>query len=103
MNKMFKRYMAVTLSFLMVTMCVGRSSAMLAPTSAAVATASIQRNADMRTVQTFLEQKQVRDRLVSFGMSDDEIQSRLKICPTPICIRLPRTSTKNIRLPMAAA
>ena len=77
MNKRFKRCIAAALSFSLVMMCVGRSSAMLAPTAAAVATASVQRSADMRTVQTFLEQKQVRERLVSFGMSDGEIQTRL--------------------------
>jgi hypothetical protein len=77
MNKTFKRYMAAALSFSIVMMCVGRSSAMLAPVSGSVQSASLQRGTDMKTVQTFLEQKQVRDRLVTFGMSDGEIQSRL--------------------------
>ena len=75
MNKAFRRYMAVALSFSLVTMCVGRSSAMLAPVDTAVQTASVQRTADLHTVQTFLEQKQVRDRLATFGMSDEEINS----------------------------
>jgi hypothetical protein len=77
MNKTLKRSMAVFLSFAVMTMCAGRASAMLAPVSGAVQSASVQRTSDMHTVQTFLEQKQVRDRLVSFGMSDAEIQSRL--------------------------
>ncbi len=77
MNRVFKRYMAVALSFTIISMCAGRSSAMLAPVQSAVDSTSVQRNSDMKTVQTFLEQKQVRDRLVSFGMSDSEIQSRL--------------------------
>ena len=77
MNKTFKRYMAVALSWSLIVMCSGRASAMMAPVKAAMENSSIQRSADMQTVQTFLEQKQVRDRLVTFGMNDSEIQSRL--------------------------
>lgn len=77
MNKTLKRYMAVALSWSLVVMCTGRSSAMLAPVKAAMENSSIQRSADLQTVQTFLEQKQVRDRLVTFGMNESEIQSRL--------------------------
>ena len=77
MTKHARRGIALALSSLMIFMSVGRSSAMIAPVSAVSQNAAIQRANDMQTVQTFLEQKQVREQLGKFGMSDNEIQIRL--------------------------
>jgi len=53
--------------------------AMLAPAQAASATdgQTYDRAADMKTVQTALESKIVRERLKDLGLSDKEIDSRL--------------------------
>ena len=52
---------------------------MLAParTAPAAGGAGFDRTADVKTVQTALESKMVRDRLKAFGLSDKEIESRL--------------------------
>ena len=53
--------------------------AMLAPAQGAAATGgqAYDRAADMKTVQTALESKVVRERLKALGMTDKEIESRL--------------------------
>jgi len=62
---------------LTVTLLCGLPSngrAMLAPAQGA---ASTERAADMKTVQTVLESKIVRERLKALGLSEKEIDSRL--------------------------
>lgn len=53
--------------------------AMLAPAKVAASAegAAYDKTADMKTVQTALESKIVRERLHSLGMSDKEVESRL--------------------------
>jgi hypothetical protein len=51
--------------------------AMLAPAQAASATGAADRAADMKSVQTALESKVVRERLKALGLTDKEIASRL--------------------------
>ena len=78
MSKSFKRTMAVTLTAAIIGLSAGRASAMLAPTpTTANAAVSAVRANDLKTVQTFLERKEVQQRLTGFGLSSDQIQSRV--------------------------
>lgn len=78
MTKRFKQLMAVTLSLTVLTMYTGHASALMVPTSAAMTSAVSQRTTDMKTVQTFLEQKQVQEQLASYGFTNQEINNRLE-------------------------
>jgi len=49
---------------------------------------SYNRQADMETVQTVLEQKLVRERLAALGYSPEEIQARLNLLPNEDLHRL---------------
>ena len=57
----------------------GNGWAMLAPAQSAATTGgqAYDRAADMKTVQTTLESKVVRERLKALGLTDKEIESRL--------------------------
>jgi len=74
------RSMAVTL--VMSIMCLAftqtRAQAMLAPaTLAQAANASVASAADLQTIQSTLESKELRAKLHALGLSDEEIQSRM--------------------------
>ncbi len=63
------------LSTTMIFSLPSNGRAMLAPARSASSTDG--RSADMKTVQTALESKVVRERLKALGLSDKEIESRL--------------------------
>lgn len=64
----------------MVCSLSGSGWAMLAP-AAATDGQGYDRTADMKTVQTALESKIIRERLKAYGMTDKEIESRLSRLP----------------------
>ncbi len=68
-----RRTIALILTVTTTLLCGSpRASAMLAPASVS------QSEADMQKVQAFLEQKQVRQRLTDFGLTQEQIESRLQ-------------------------
>jgi hypothetical protein len=71
----FKRTTAMILAGTMLALSSGRAAAMLAPATIQ-ADASV-RSHDMKTVQSFLEQKAVGQHLASLNLSPSEIESRL--------------------------
>jgi hypothetical protein len=76
-NKTIRRLLAMALTMSMMWMDVGRVQAMLAPAALANPAFSADRNKDLNAVRTFLEQKQVRQRLADFQMSPEDIQTRM--------------------------
>ena len=73
------RNVAILLSVSLATMSVGapRASAMMAPTQMAIVQAAASRSADLKTIQTALENKMVRQRLAQMGLSTDQVNQRL--------------------------
>lgn len=57
---------------------IGRVQAMVVPAEAAANAAAIDRAGDLRTVQTAIEHKKVKERLLAFGLTEDQIQQRLQ-------------------------
>jgi hypothetical protein len=74
--KNMKRFIALTLVVAITLMHTGRAEAMLAPVDAPGMMA-VRRNADIAKIQTFLEQKQVTEKLAGYGFTAAEINSRL--------------------------
>ncbi|MBV9079828.1 MAG: PA2779 family protein [Elusimicrobia bacterium] len=74
----FVRSIAGAMAVLMAASAVGtpRLQAMVAPTEIAVPGIT-DRSADLKTVQTTLEQKEIRERLAQMGLDDNQIQQRL--------------------------
>src|ERR1044072_9027697 len=54
-----------------------RAQAMLAPASAVSTSPQFDRDQDLKTIQTTLEAKILREKLHALGLSDNEIQTRL--------------------------
>jgi hypothetical protein len=77
MNKFnTKRLIALMLVTAMVSLHTGRAEAMLAPADG-MGIMSARRATDTQKVQTFLEQKQVSQKLAGYGFTPTEISSRL--------------------------
>ena len=78
-KKRFLRRWAAAMAVVVASMSLGmpRAQAMMAPTQTAVSAAASDRAADMKLVQTTLENKMVSERLKQMGLSPDEIQARL--------------------------
>ena len=78
-KKGFLRRWAIAMAVVTATMSIGmpRAQAMMAPTQTAVASVSADRAADMKIVQTTLENKMVSERLKQMGLSPEEIQARV--------------------------
>lgn len=72
------RFVAVTLAVTTGLMSVGapRAQAMMAPTQVAVSQTMSDRAADMRTIQSTLENKMVKQRLQDLGLSETQITER---------------------------
>jgi hypothetical protein len=68
-------FLVMTVSFLSIAQ--PRAQAMLAPADTVQQSPQVDRKADLKTIQTTLESKIVRERLHALGLSDEEIQSRL--------------------------
>ena len=70
---------AIILSAAMFCLFPGGGWSMLAPAQNALAAdgTGLDRAADIKSIQTALESKIVRDRLAAFGLTDEEIESRL--------------------------
>lgn len=75
MRLTFKRSVTILLVLSMCWVNATRSFAMLAPAISNQVT--IQRGEDLATVQAFLEQKQVTQKLTEFGLTQQEVKSRL--------------------------
>ena len=75
--KDYKRVVAIVMTLATVAFSSGRAQAMLAPATVEHHNASSVRSADFSTVQKFLERKEVRSHLSGYGLSENEIQSRL--------------------------
>jgi cytochrome c1 len=78
MNRRYKQAIALMLSVTMFALSTNGAQAMLAPADRATVIAA-QRGSDLKTVQTFLEQKQVREHLVRLGLNENEIEPRLAV------------------------
>jgi hypothetical protein len=57
--------------------CPPNAAAMVAPTDVVTTQDPAQRQQDLKKIQTLLESKVVRHRLVMMGLNDSEIESRL--------------------------
>lgn len=77
--KTYVSKIALVLAFLMADGSVGtpRVQAMLVPSQTATQAFAADRNADMTTVRTALENKVVRERLAQLGLSPEEVNRRL--------------------------
>lgn len=78
-NALYKSFAAVALAF--VTGVAGvtpRVEAMVVPSQVASEAVAMDRAADWQVVQTALENKLVRERLNSYGLTDSEINTRLE-------------------------
>jgi hypothetical protein len=71
----FKRIVAIMLAVALISATSGRVEASLAP--ARLQAENQSRASDLQTVQTFLEQKEVRDHLAKLNMSASDIETRL--------------------------
>lgn len=73
------RLIAFALAFATAWTCVGtpRLQAMMAPSQAVAASAAMDRAADLKTVQSALENRLVRQRLADLGLTPGQINRRL--------------------------
>lgn len=77
MNLHFKRLMALSLILSLVLVKSGRLEAMMVPAEQAGQAAVQDRAQDLQNIQTFLQQKQVRQRLADMGLTEEQVQIRL--------------------------
>lgn len=77
MRRHLKRTIAIAVAVTLPWAYTGQVSALLIPAETTIAPASVERTQDLKTVQTFLEQKQVRQQLTEFGLSENQVQARL--------------------------
>ncbi|MBV9080126.1 MAG: PA2779 family protein [Elusimicrobia bacterium] len=78
-SSFFLRGGAVAMALLTASMSVGvpRAKAMMAPTETAVAAAGADRTADMKIIQSTLENRMVSQRLKDMGLSTEQINQKL--------------------------
>src|SRR5688572_28675693 len=77
MNRTFRKWMATTLTFALIGAISERAEAALAPAPAPQHHQILDRAADVQTVQSFLEKKEVKAHLEKMGLSKSEVHSRL--------------------------